>query len=153
MLRHLILLMLSVLSVLIVVACATGPLNISGEDPLDPLDPLEKILSRAENSKQGSLEIKSATYLISKNNIEEERWSSRLSIQNHAPVSGHCNILLQVFNKEGNMLDEYLVFNDTLNYESMVTHNDIISIKRTHLELIHSARYSYNCLKKDLLGR
>ena len=128
---------------LLVGACAPGLRH----------NPLEEVLADAGNWQEGSIEVVEATYVKHRSNIEEVRWSVRLSIRNHAPISGYCNVLLQVFNEDGKLLDEYLVFNDILNYESTVTHNDEIFIKRIHLEQISFARYAYNCVKKDMLGR
>ncbi len=128
---------------LLVGACAPGLRH----------NPLEAVLAEAGNWREGSIEVVEATYVKHRSNIEEVRWSARLSIRNHAPISGYCNVLLQVFDKDGKLLDEYLVFNDNLNYESMVTHNDEIFIKRIHLDKISFARYAYNCVKKNMLGR
>ncbi len=128
---------------LLVGACAPRP----------PHDPLEEILATAGNWREGFIEVEDATYIKHRSNIEEVRWSARLSIRNNAPISGYCNVLLQVFDEDGKLLDEYLVFNDILNYESMVTHNDEIFIHRHHLDRISFARYAFNCVKKDMLGR
>ncbi len=128
---------------LLVGACAPGPRH----------DSLEEVFAAAGNLREGFLEVEDATYVKHRRNIEEVRWSVRISIRNNAPISGYCNVLLQVFDGQGKMLDEYLVFNDILNYESMVTHLDEIFIKRAHLDRISFARYAFNCVKKDMLGR
>ncbi|MCK4910681.1 MAG: hypothetical protein KAR83_03515, partial [Thermodesulfovibrionales bacterium] len=113
---------------------------------------LEQVFAEVGHKSEGYLVISDEIYTKSQRNIEEEIWSAVLTIRNNAPISSNCNIFLKVFNSNGSLLDEYLLFNDMLGYESTITHRDEIYIKSTHLGQISFARYHYNCVKKDILG-
>jgi hypothetical protein len=114
---------------------------------------LEKILNSAGNRIEGSLEIMRASYRKRHSNIEEERWDVLIRIRNNASISSNCNVMLSVFNNSGTLLDEYLIFNDLLTYEHLVAFEDNIYIKRSHVPLISFARYTFSCIKKQILGR
>ncbi len=131
------------LAVAFISGCATTPQEGT----------LEQVFAEASNKTEGSLTIKSTVYTKRQHNMEEEKWSAVITIRNNASISSNCNILLRVFGSNGGMLDEYLLFNDMLKYESTVTRRDEIYIKNEHLEHISFAKYHFNCIKKDILGR
>ncbi len=114
---------------------------------------LEHVLAGASNKAEGSLVIESSVYHKQQQNMGEEKWDAFITIRNNALISSDCVILLRVYNNKGKMLDEYLIFTDTLAYESTVTHHDEMYIKNEHLDHISFAKYDFNCIKKDILGR
>jgi hypothetical protein len=114
---------------------------------------LLEVFRNAENQREGHLSLEEITFEKRSLNIEQERIRVRLLIKNNAFISSACNISIQTFDMEGRMLDEYLIFNDMLPYEDQVRHRDDIYVKREHRERILKARYNYNCLKKEVLGR
>lgn len=141
------------LRLLPLLAAALAVAFISGCATTPQMDRLEHVFAEASNKTEGSLVISGELYTKSQRNIEEEIWNAVITIQNNALISSNCNIFLRVFNSKGRMLDEYLIFNDILKYESTITHRDEIYIKNVHLEQISFAKYYYNCIKKNILGR
>ncbi len=143
MLRRVLSLLAAVIAIALMSACAS-----TGQKPR-----LEQIFAEADNKSDGFLVISNTRYTKRQRNIEEEIWNAVMTIRNNGPVSSNCNVLLRVFNINGMMLDEYLLFNDMLGYESSITYRDEIYIKGAHLDQISFAMYHYNCVKKDILGR
>ncbi len=136
-------LLAAALAVAFISGCATPP----------RMSRLEQVFAETGNKIEGSLVMTNTVYSKQQHNIEEEIWNAVITIRNNASISSNCNILLRVYGSNGGMIDEYLLFSGMLQYERTVTHRDEIYIKKAHLEQISSAKYHYNCNKKDILGR
>ena len=68
------------------------------------------ILKNANNQQQGKISIQESVFKKRSLNIEQERWLVKLHIRSDAYVTTECNIYLRVFDRDGAMLDEFLLF-------------------------------------------
>ena len=109
------------------------------------------IFRDADNQQQGKISIQEAVFKKRSLNIEQERWLVKLDIRSDAFVTTECNIYLRVFDRDGAMLDEFLLFSDVLPYEETVKHSDFIYVKREYIDRVTRAEYAYHCLRKGVL--
>jgi hypothetical protein len=112
---------------------------------------LESAFERMGAVQKGRLLVEPVRFTRIARNIEDERWEAALRITSTADVDTLCNVTLRIYNSKREVLQEHIIFNDSIPYMGTVYQADIFFVERKILPSVASTGFEFNCVIREIL--